>query len=100
MWGTYPLTRAAKTTFALCWCCLALGKPLPPCPAPLPVKMAFYPSDFAAGLGYLRRGQPKKFFDAIGDYLNPNVKNGLHEKDDPAPGRVYRKSLLERKRSK
>ena len=100
VWGTYPLTRAAKTTFALCWCCLALERPLPPRPAPRPVKMAFYPSDFAAGLGYLRRGQPKKLFDVIGDYLDPNVKNGLHEKDDPDPGRVYRRSLLERKRSK
>lgn len=97
IWGTYPLTRAAKTAFALCWCCLALGKPLPERPAPQPVRMAFYPSDYAAALGYLRHGEIKKFFAALRDRLNPSVRDGLDERGDPAPARVYRRSLLERK---
>lgn len=96
IWGTYPLTRAAKTSFALCWCCLSLGAPLPARPAPAHVKMAYYPSDFAAALGYLRQKEVKKCAAALRDALDPRVKNGLHEKTDPLPARMYWKNLLKR----
>ncbi len=99
IWGTYPLTRAAGTTFARCWCALALGAPLPARPAPQHVKMAYYPSDLAAALGYLRRGRIRPFFGAIADLLDPRVKNGLYERRDPAPARAYWKSLMKRRKT-
>ncbi len=96
VWGTYPLTRVAGSNFSLLWCQLALGLELSPYCGPKPVKMVYYPSDFAAALGYLRRGQGKKCFAVLGDFFRPGVKSGLREKGDTKPNRVYLKSLFTR----
>ena len=58
--------------------------------------MAYYPSDFAAMLGYLKRGNIGAFFGGLADALNPCVKNGIGERGDGKPYRVYLKSLIER----
>jgi predicted ATP-grasp superfamily ATP-dependent carboligase len=96
VWGTYPLTRAAGTNFASLWLALSAGKPLPAYLPPKKVRMVFYPSDLAAGLGYLRRGRPGRFFGAAWDLLRPGVKNGLAERGDPGPWRAYLKNLRKR----
>ena len=96
VWGTYPLTRAAGTNFALLWLALAGGQPLPAYIPPKPVRMVFYPSDLAAALGYLRHGKPGRFLGAVRDLLRPSVKNGLYERADPGPSRAYRKNLRKR----
>lgn len=98
VWGTYPLTRASGSNFGHLWFCLAAGLPIPAYQPPQPVKMAFYPSDLAAALGYARRKELKKALAVFRDLLDPQVKNGLHEKEDPAPWRAYVRSLLERGR--
>lgn len=98
VWGTYPLTRASGSNFALCWLALSLGTEVPAYRAPRPVKMAFYPSDFAAMLGYLKRGDARKCFAGLADWLSPNVKNGLAERSDPGPGRAYLHQLLTKRR--
>ena len=98
IWGTFPLTRAAGTNFSYCWFCCAAGLPVPEYIRPKTVRMVFYPSDLAAALGYLRQGSVKKFFAAIADYFRPGVKNGLYEKNDPKPSRVYRKALRKRRK--
>ncbi len=98
VWGTYPLTRASGSNFSTCWLALSLGLALPAYRAPCPVKMAFYPSDFAAMLGYLRRGEARKCFAGLADWLSPNVKNGLAERGDPGPARAYRRQLLTKRR--
>lgn len=85
VWGTFPLTRAAKTDFAYSWFCLAANLPLPEEVPAQHVKMAYYPADFAAGLGYLKAGQPGRFFAVAADFLNPRVKNGIADPKDPAP---------------
>ena len=96
VWGTYPLTHVSGSDFSYSWYCLAAKLPLPsPAPAKA-VKMAYYPADFAAALGYLRSGKPGLFFAAFGDFLNPNVKNGLSEAADPGPGRAYFRNLFRR----
>ena len=96
VWGTFPLTRAAKTGFAYSWFCLAANLPLPEEVPAQHVKMAYYPADFAAGLGYLKAGQPGRFFAAAADFLSPCVKNGIADPKDPAPAQVYFRNLFHR----
>ena len=96
VWGTFPLTRAAKTDFSYSWFCLAAGLALPQALAAQHVKMAYYPADLAAGLGYLKKGQPGRFFAAAADFLNPRVKNGIADPKDPAPARAYFRNLFHR----
>ena len=96
VWGTFPLTRSAKTDFAYSWFCLAANLPLPEEVPAQHVKMAYYPADFAAGLGYLKAGQPGRFFAAAADFLSPCVKNGIADPKDPAPAQVYFRNLFHR----
>lgn len=98
VWGTYPLTRASGSNFACCWFALSLGNAVPEYRAPSPVKMAFYPSDFAAMLGCLKRGEAEKFFAGLRDVFSPNVKNGLSERGDPGPSRAYYRQLFAKRR--
>lgn len=98
VWGTYPLTRVSGSNFARCWLALSLGQTPPEFQPPKPVKMVYYPSDFAAAWGYLRSGQPKRALGVLRDWLSPSVKNGLHEHADPKPGRAYYRQLFSRRR--
>ena len=96
VWGTYPLTRVSGSSFALCWLHAALGDTMPAFKPAQSVRMTFFPSDAAAAFGYLRRGEVRRFFGAIGDALDPRVKSGLFERRDPKPGRTYLKNLRKR----
>ena len=96
VWGTYPLTRVCGSNFTYMWYAAALNLPLPAYDGGRDVKMVYYPSDFAAMLGYLRRGNIGAFFGGAADFFNPHVKNGLSERGDRKPYRVYLKSLTER----
>ena len=44
------------------WFCLAANLPLPEEQPAAPVRMVYYPADFAAALGYLRSGKPGQLF--------------------------------------
>ena len=96
VWGTYPLTRAAGTNFSICWLHAALGDEIPAFVPAEKTRMVFFPSDLAATLGYLRRGKLKIVIGAVGDSLNPKVRNGLFERHDPKPGRMYLRNLRKR----
>lgn len=107
LWGTYPLTRAANTGFSLSWFTLAWNEGNPDTPLPLParaqpgkVRMRFFPSDLAAGLGYLRRGEAGRTAGMLWDLINPNVCDGLFEMRDLRPGIAYLRSFLQRNRYK
>ena len=80
VWGTFPLTRAAKTDFAYSWFCLAANLPLP---EEVPAQ-------------HLKAGQPGRFFAAAADFLSPCVKNGIADPKDPAPAQVYFRNLFHR----
>ena len=97
VWGTYPLTRVCGSNFTYMWYSAALDLPLPAFDGGREVKMVYYPSDFAAMLGYLKRGNVGAFLSGAADFFNPHVRNGLSEKGDRQPYRVYLKSLTERK---
>ena len=94
VWGTFPLTRASGSDFAYSWFCLAANLPLPEEQPAAPVRMVYYPADFAAALGYLRSGKPGQFFAVLRDFIDPAVKNGLADKKDPAPARAYFRNLF------
>ena len=105
IWGTFPLTRVSHSGIPLLWCALAwnAGNPgapveLPVLPAPLPRRMIFAASDLMAAVGYARRGRPGMFFRALGDLLNPAVRDGLFEWGDMGPAMAYFRSLLEKER--
>ncbi|MBP3480532.1 MAG: ATP-grasp domain-containing protein [Clostridia bacterium] len=97
VWGTYPLTRVCGSNFTYMWYSAALDLPLPAFDGGREVKMVYYPSDFAAMLGYLKHGNIGAFLSGAADFFNPHVRNGLSEKGDRQPYRVYLKSLTERK---
>lgn len=94
VWGTYPLTRVSKSNFTMLWLALCLERTPSAYMTPQAVTMVYYPSDYAAALGYLRRGDWTRFFAALRDWFDPKVKNGLSERSDPAPSRRYWKQLL------
>ncbi len=98
VWGTYPLTRVSKSNFSLMWYSLAAGIPLPEFIPPRRARMVYYPSDFAAMLGYIKRGDIGKFFEGARDFFSPGVKNGLAERGDRKPMTEYLKSLRGRGR--
>lgn len=103
IWGSFPLTRVSKCGMSVNWFALAWNSANPDCayvPEKLPpyreCKMHFAPSDMMSAVGYLKHGQAGKFFGAVGDFLNPAVRDGLWEKDDKEPGKVYYKALLKK----
>ena len=107
IWGTFPLTRVTDSGMSYLWCVLAwdAGNPgaLVPLPIPLPPRrkrMIFAASDLMASLGYLRRGRPWMALGALLDLLNPGVRDGVLEWDDPRPALAYVRSLLTKERRK
>lgn len=105
IWGTFPLTRVAESGIPLLWCTLAwnAGNPdkpaaLPPQRKPRPKRMIFAASDLMAAVGYARGGRPKAVLEALGDLLNPGVRDGLFEWRDMAPALAYYRSLLTKER--
>lgn len=98
VWGTYPLTHVCGSNFTYLWFLSALGLSPIPFKSGRHVKMAYYPSDIIAALGYLKRGETKGFFGAVADFFDPRVKNGLSEKSNRKPYRVYLKALMKRGR--
>lgn len=105
VWGTFPLTRVSGSGIPLLWCALAWNAGNPDNPAPLPAltpprgrRMIFAASDLMAAAGYARRGSPGRALGALGDLLNPWVRDGLFEWGDMAPALAYFRSLLAKER--
>ena len=105
VWGTFPLTRVSGSGIPLLWCALAWNAGNPDNPAPLPVltpprgrRMIFAASDLMAAAGYARRGSPGRALGALGDLLNPWVRDGLFEWGDMLPALADFRSLLAKER--
>ena len=107
IWGSYPLTRIAKTGFSYAWYVSSANagnpdKPLafPPQHEIKPRRMIFFPSDIASASDYFRKGNKKLAFSAVLDFLRPGAKDGLFEWRDARPALRYWKSLLRKKQQK
>ncbi len=101
VWGTFPLTRAAKSPIPLLWCLLAWnqGNPqkavtLPEVRAPRRCRMRFAASDIMSAVGYIKTGKPRRAAGAFLDLIRLSVKDGLWEWRDIRPGLMYYRSLL------
>ena len=106
VWGTFPLTRASGSGIPLLWCTLSWNRgnqdraaPLPPAGAFRPCRMRFFPTDLAAALGYLRRGEWGRALGALADLVRPSVKDGLWEWGDPGPWLAYLRAQMGRERT-
>lgn len=105
IWGTFPLTRVSRSGIPLLWCALAwnAGNPsapaaLPPVSKPLRKKMIFAASDLMAAVGYARQGRPGQLLRALGDLLNPAVRDGVFEWRDIGPALAYFRALLKKEK--
>ena len=103
IWGSFPLTEAAESTLPYAWFAAVWNSGNPEQAVTPPQnhfaagkKMCFFPSDLLAGLGYLRSGRPGQFFKALGDFLNPTVRDGVFTWRDTAPALTYYAGLLKR----
>lgn len=98
IWGTFPLTRVSKSGIPLLWCKTALGQEETVPSVPDVKRMTFTVSDLMAGLHYAKTGKPHKLLGALGDLLNPAVRDGVFEWKDPRPGLAYFRSLFAKER--
>jgi len=92
VWGSFPLVRAAHSGFAQAYLRAARGENLPVCSAPdyqLGKKMQFFFSDIAAARDFMRAGMRKQAFRALGDAINPFVRDGVLELRDPLGSAAY-----------
>ena len=103
VWGSYPLTRIAKTDFTYAWFTLSWNNGNPGSPiicqtekAYRSRRMLFFPSDLASAKGYIRAGKSKLALRAVFDLLRPGTKDGLFEWSDARPALRYWRSLLKR----
>ena len=94
IWGTFPLTRVARTGLSYAWYRLSLGLDAEPAGDYAEKKMIFALSDLAAAANYLIKGYRSQCWSAIGDLLNPAVRDGLFEWGDMRPALRYFRSLL------
>lgn len=97
VWGSFPLTDCAGSPFACRYAQAAAGEVLEydPHDYKTGVRMRFLLNDGAAMLDYLRRGQPKKFFQGTADLFR--AKEALSSREDPAPMRRYLRNTLFRR---
>ena len=103
VWGTYPLTRAAKAGFSWEWFRLAWNRGNPDKPLPENAagaktgkRMAFAASDLLAAAGYWKAGQKKRALGAVGTFFDPRTADGVWEWRDLKPALRYYGSILKR----
>lgn len=105
IWGTFPLTRVSGSGLPMVWFVHAWNRgnpdrplPVPPCAPRFGQKMIFCASDLMAAVGYAKRGKAAKALAAVGDLLNPAVRDGLLEWKDLRPAMAYFRSLVHKEK--
>lgn len=97
VWGSFPMTERAGSSFALRYARAAAGERLDYQPQDYKtgVRMRFTLNDGAAMLDYLRHGKPGPFFQGMADWFRAD--EALSARDDPAPFRRYLRNTLLRR---
>ena len=97
VWGSFPMTEAAKSPIVAHYARAAAGETVEyePQDYETGVKMRFLLNDTLAALSYLKAGRIKEGLRGLGDFFT--AKEALRAKGDNAVMRAYlKKSLLER----
>lgn len=94
VWGSFPLTYKSKSNFTQNWVKCAANEKTNTPKYQKGIKMNFVVNDTLAAFKYLISGKPGKFFGAIGDILNPLVKEALFSYSDPKPFFQYIANLF------
>ena len=99
VWGSFPMTYVADTTFASDYVQLSLGNTVT---HPLDnyktgVRMNFILSDLAAVMSLIKHGRFKEGLQGIGDILTNRAVDGMRDKSDKAPFGKYLKLKLFKK---
>lgn len=96
VWGSFPLTNAAESSFAAVWARAAAGESFaaPDTNYVRGRKMFFLLNDAAACLSLLKHGKIAAFFGGVRDLLSPRVREALYARDDPKPFWRYVKNTL------
>ena len=95
IWGSFPLTRAAKTGFSEDFVRAACGEWLPEyreARYPLGVKMGFRYSNLAAAVSWGKRLKPGKAAAAVRDAFT--VRDGVLERSDPDVSKAYKRYVF------
>lgn len=97
VWGSFPMTERADSSFVLRYARAAAGERLNYVPQDYKtgVRMRFTLNDGAAMLDYLRHGKPGPFFQGMADWFR--AEEALSAGDDPAPFRRYLRNTLLRR---
>ncbi len=93
VWGSFPMTYVADTTFAPDYIELSLGNSVthPLDNYKIGVRMNFILSDLAAILSLIKHGHFKAGFDGICDIIFHRAFDGMCDKSDKSPFRKYLK---------
>lgn len=94
VWGSFPLTACADSSFALCYARAAAGETVDyiPCDYRAGVRMRFLLNDTLAMFAYLGHGQLRSFGEGLADVFR--AKEALSDREDPAPMRRYLRQNL------
>ena len=96
LWGTFPLTRAARSSFAWDWYALAAGLTPERRPPRAGTRMYYLLSDARRGLAVLRQGKLGALAATLADWLLPRAREGVFEWGDLRASVGYLASYLRR----
>ena len=98
IWGSFPLTRVAKSGFSEAYVRAAAGEELPEAAGPtyeVGAKMGFRLSNMAAAAAYLKRGRLGECARALRDARR--LPDGVLDDRDPKASRVYKRQAVLRR---
>ena len=96
IWGTFPLTRASRSSIGYDWYALAadlLPQKIPPRTG---TRMFYLLSDGRRMVSILKKGRLGECLTSIGDWLLPRASEGIFEWSDPKASFGYLRSYLQR----
>ncbi|MEA4920755.1 MAG: ATP-grasp domain-containing protein [Clostridiaceae bacterium] len=96
VWGTFPLTRVAESSFAYDWYALSAKLPTKNIKPKDDIKMYYLLSDMRRAAAALISGKAFEAFSSLKDWLSPTVKEGIFEFSDLRASIKYLVSYINR----
>ncbi|MBQ5813968.1 MAG: hypothetical protein IIW34_07450, partial [Clostridia bacterium] len=95
-WGTFPLTRASKSSLGFDWFCLAAGIEPIRVPPRQGTKMYYLLSDARRAAACLKKGQLGQALSTICSWVMPGYNEGIFEWKDAKASFAYLSSYIKR----